>query len=105
MERGNPSGANDRRPRQPRTAPSKLAAGRRVTSRMETYRHQPRSNLKKWKARTLAGTKTQNAASKWGRYCAGTVKSNGKLNGSRHPARVVGKVAGDPINVRSWHGG
>jgi hypothetical protein len=73
--------------------------------------------LKKWKARTLAGTNTQNAASKWGRYCTGTeVKSQderedasdgeyGKLNGSHHPARVVGKVAGDPINVRSWHGG
>src|ERR1035437_1037971 len=80
MERGNPSGANHRRPRQPRTDPAKLAAARRVTSRMETYRHQPRSNLKKWNARTLAGTKTHNAASKWGRYSEGTVKSNRRMN-------------------------
>src|SRR5664279_5635263 len=101
MERGNPSGANHRRPRQPRTDPAKLAAARRVISRMETYRHQPRSNLKKWKARTLAGTKTQNAASRWGRYREGTVKSNRRMI-ARTPATE--KMAGNPMGVRSWHG-
>ena len=29
---------------------------------------------------------------------------DGELNGSHHPARVLGKVAGDPMDVKSWHG-
>jgi hypothetical protein len=28
----------------------------------------------------------------------------GELNHSHHPARVVGKMAGDPMDVKSWHG-
>src|ERR1022692_1180802 len=87
-----PLGAVHQMMRQAKPDAMKFAAARRTTSRMEAYRHHPRSNPSERKTMTLTGIQTQSPAGTYGQYCDGRLRSNRSRNAST-PATA---------NMASW---